>query len=298
MKHIFTLAHLSDPHLSQPRLSSLLEITNKRLLGYLSWKLRRRHEHRLSVLAALLQDLEQNAPDHTVITGDLTQIGLPDEFRQVRAWLDTAGNPEDITLIPGNHDRYIAAPYQDTLSLWHPFYQSDHGSGQFPCVRHRGPLAIIGTDSSPPTAPFLATGEVGDGQCQRLAERLYSSRSRFRVMLIHHPPHPEATQHRKRLIDTERVIRVLQSHGCGMVLHGHSHHWQLHWLAGPKAPIPVLGVPSASAIGRRRGYRARYHLYRFHPGAGRWRIEVEIRGFNTDTNSFSHEGCFELVTPG
>ncbi len=298
MKPVFCLAHLSDPHLSQPRLATPLDIANKRVLGYLSWNLRRRHEHRASVLAALCRDIEKHSPDHTVITGDLTQIGLPDEFRQVRAWLENLGSPEDITLIPGNHDRYVAAPSQDTLSLWRPYYQSDQRGDDFPSLRIRGPLAIIGTNSSPPTAPFLATGEIGPDQCQRLAERLHSSRDRFRVMLIHHPPHPEATKRRKRLIDAARVVQVLKSHGCGLVLHGHSHHWQLHWLPGPHCPIPLIGVPSASAVGRRRGYRARYHLYRFHPGAEKWRIEVEIRGFDPEENGFIQEGRFDLASPG
>ncbi len=295
MQSVFCLAHLSDPHLTQPRFTNPLDIANKRLLGYLSWNLRRRHEHRPEVLAALVQDLGEQAPHHTVITGDLTQIGLPDEFDQSLQWLAGIGSPEDITVVPGNHDRYVATQGADPLSVWRPYCQSEPGRLAFPFVRKRGPLAIIGLDSAPATAPFLATGAVGAEQCQRLAECLDATREQFQVVLIHHPPHPEAIKHRKRLVDAKRLNQVLKRHGCGLVLHGHSHHWQLHWLPGPDAPIPVVGVPSASAWGRKRGYRARYHLYRFHPSGDSWRIEVEIRGFDPREYRFIHEGHFELT---
>ena len=42
---MFTLAHLSDPHLAplpKPRLSELL---NKRITGYINWRRRRRFIH-------------------------------------------------------------------------------------------------------------------------------------------------------------------------------------------------------------------------------------------------------------
>jgi len=297
MKPAYCLAHLSDLHLTQPH-PHLQDLASKRLLGYLSWQLKRRHEHRSSVLAALTRDLAAQPVDHVVLTGDLTQIGLPDEFRQVRDWLETLGRPENVTLIPGNHDRYVSTADKHTMALWRPYYQSDDGGHHFPCVRERGPTALIGVDSAPPTAPFLATGSVGARQCRELAEVLQSERKHFRVVLIHHPPHPEAVKFRKRLVDATRVSEVLYRHGCGLVLHGHSHQWQLHWLSGPYAPIPTLGVPSASALGHKQGYRARYHCYRISRTGDRWRVGVEIRGFRPDQDKFVHEGRFELETRG
>jgi 3',5'-cyclic AMP phosphodiesterase CpdA len=59
-------------------------LLGKRALGWLSWKLRRRHAHRSEVLEALIADLRKTAPDHVAVTGDLTNVSLEDEFGAAR----------------------------------------------------------------------------------------------------------------------------------------------------------------------------------------------------------------------
>lgn len=77
-KRPFVLAHFSDPHLSTlAGVITLRHLLNKRLLGFLSWYRRRRHIHSPRILDALLADLADTAPDHIVVTGDLTNWGCP-----------------------------------------------------------------------------------------------------------------------------------------------------------------------------------------------------------------------------
>ena len=47
---MFTLAHIADPHVAPLPQPSLGELTSKRLLGYLSWSVRRKHVHTRAVL--------------------------------------------------------------------------------------------------------------------------------------------------------------------------------------------------------------------------------------------------------
>ena len=80
-----------------------------------------------------------------LISGDLTHVGLPDEFRQAQRWLESLGKPEDIAVIPGNHDALVATPWQDTLALWEGYLASDTDSEDiWPSVRVRGDLVFIG----------------------------------------------------------------------------------------------------------------------------------------------------------
>ena len=107
---MFTLAHLSDPHLAplpQPRWSELI---GKRITGYINWQRRRRFIHDAGTLDKIVADLKTQAPDHIAVTGDLTNIALPDEFVRGRAWLQGLGAPADVTVIPGNHDAYVRGP--------------------------------------------------------------------------------------------------------------------------------------------------------------------------------------------
>ena len=93
----FVLAHISDLHLSTLKDVHPGHLLDKRLLGYLSWRLRRRHEHRGEVLDALRADLHGSRPDHVAVTGDLTHVGLPQEFREAAAWLARPGiTPSDL----------------------------------------------------------------------------------------------------------------------------------------------------------------------------------------------------------
>lgn len=60
-------AHLSDPHLTSLQGVRWRQLMNKRMLGYLSWRRKRRAEHRGEVLDALLEDLQHTRPEHLVL---------------------------------------------------------------------------------------------------------------------------------------------------------------------------------------------------------------------------------------
>ena len=121
----FTLAHVSDWHGTPPVGASLRELMGKRLYGWLSWKLRRARVHRPEVLASLFSDLAEQAPDHVAITGDLTNVSLPGEFRAAAAMLSELGSPAEVSLVPGNHDAYVHVSAEQGWDQWAGFMVSD-----------------------------------------------------------------------------------------------------------------------------------------------------------------------------
>ena len=183
---MYTIAHLSDVHLPLPPSPGVTALLNKRLLGYLSWRLRRSRIHLLEILDTLVEDLRSQAPDHVAVTGDLVNISLPAEFVQAAEWLPGLGSPDRVTVIPGNHDAYIAVPWARSWSLWAPYMASETANGvaipptgfdDFPLVRRRGPVAIVGLSSALPTSPGLATGKLGPRQLAALVDRLGGTRA-------------------------------------------------------------------------------------------------------------------------
>ena len=298
MNGIFRVAHLSDLHLTSLVDVKIRDLLNKRALGYLSWQLRRRHEHAPEILAALLHDLREQALDHIVITGDLTQIGLPGEFQQARQWLETLGSPTDVTVVPGNHDAYVRTPWTDTFALWTPYMASDPGlqTGEqqvpdrtlFPSVRVRGHAVLIGVTSAHPAAPFFATGSLGAAQMDRLGDILDLTRRQglFRILLIHHPPMAAMIAWRKRLTDEAALRALLARHGVEMILHGHTHRSSVVYLPEVRGNIPVIGVPSASARGRKPEQRAGYHVYEVRPSSYGWEVRTSSRGYSLVDHCF------------
>ena len=293
---MFTLAHLSDPHLAplpEPRWS---ELFGKRITGYINWRRKRRFVHDPAVLAKIVADMQAHAPDHIAVTGDIANIALPEEFRRGRDWLESLGSARDVTFVPGNHDIYVQEAAAYATRQWGAFMSDDDGVGGFPFVRRRGPVVLIGVSSGVPTAPFLATGWIGTQQLAALAAILNDLKNEnlFRVVLIHHPPVSAAGRH-KRLLDAPVLLRVIAAHGADLVLHGHDHVNMLNWLDGPNGTkVPAVGVPSASAAPGTGKDAADYHLYRIAGAPGAWQCELISRGIGAD-GEVVEEKRFSLV---
>jgi 3',5'-cyclic AMP phosphodiesterase CpdA len=279
---MFTLAHISDIHLAplpRPRLHHLL---SKRVLGYANWT-RRRFRHRRDVLDRLMADLAAQGPDHIALTGDLVNIALPEEFRAARTWLEGVAGPEGITVIPGNHDAYVPGALAQTRRQWRDFMTGDHdpSSVVFPFVRHRGPIAIIGVNSARATAPFMATGHLGERQLEmlRLTLRQEHRHEKFRVVLLHHPPAPETRHRTQRLVEADAFLKVIAEEGAELVLHGHLHAGSLVYVEGKHGEVPVVGVPSASNPPGNLHAAAAFNLYHIAGKPGDFSCHMKSVGF-------------------
>jgi 3',5'-cyclic AMP phosphodiesterase CpdA len=311
MSKPFVLAHLSDPHLGPLPPPAVRELASKRIVGYINWQRGRRRVHLRDALDAVTSDLHSARPDHVAITGDLVNIALPAEFTYARRWLETLGRPADVSVVPGNHDAYVAGagPHRDLH--WLPYMASDaqaappHPPYQPPCageeflmpappeakgrrgeaeatafpyLRRRGPVALVGVSTAVPTRPFMATGRLGESQIARMAKMLGALRTEglFRIVMIHHPPVPAA--HHKCLIDAVAFQRALVDVGAELIIHGHDHAHSLIWIGGKGARVPVIGVPSASASANAKKRAGAYNLYLIGGRPGVWTCEVVSRG--------------------
>lgn len=293
---MITVAHLSDPHVPSPLALAPRDLLNKRLFGYVNWIMRRRHVHRQAVLDLLVADLAQQRPDHIAVTGDLANLSLPSEFPAVGRWLQQLGSPHSVSIVPGNHDAYVRLP--GALALWpewRAYMSSDDAAAGFPYLRRRGALAIIGLSTAIPTAPGVSAGRVGAGQLRRLRSLLDDLRGEplFRLVLLHHPPLATTTVRRKGLRDAAALRTVLAESGAEMVLHGHDHRFRNRQIDGADGLIPVIGVPSASAVAKDGRPAACYHLYRIAPAPDGWRVDVCSRRLDAAHGRF--DGAFQFA---
>jgi 3',5'-cyclic AMP phosphodiesterase CpdA len=277
----FTLAHLSDPHLPPLPSLRLRDLAGKRALGYLNWKRNRQKVHQPDVLDALVADMRAQRPDHIAVTGDLVNLALETEFAPARAWLESVGASDRVTVIPGNHDVYVRATQHRFAQAWGHYLGGDDAGGvTFPSLRRRGPLALISGSSAVPTPPLMATGRLGRTQLDALGRVLarLSGEQVFRVLLIHHPLRSDSRM--KRLTDSSELQALLKQHGVELILHGHDHVHSTIWIDGPKGSIPAVGVPSASAVAHGRYPAAAYNLFSVERDGAAWRCEQTIRGID------------------
>ncbi|MGI9436554.1 MAG: metallophosphoesterase family protein, partial [Geminicoccaceae bacterium] len=259
------LAHLSDPHLPLPANVDWRDLMNKRVTGYVSWRRHRRAVHDPKVLVALNADLQALDPDHTVVTGDLTNLALPAEFDRAMTWLADLGSPEKVSVIPGNHDAYIDMPWSQAFGRLAPYMAQDecHAATEaalFPFVRKIDKIAIVGVSSAVPTRWFSAAGKIGHVQLAKLKRMLHDlgADGFFRVVLVHHPPINGSARVPKQLRDGAGFRKVIADAGAELVLHGHNHRFDQGETKTPLGSAPVIGVSSASARPRHGNNAAAY----------------------------------------
>src|SRR3981189_3645933 len=225
---MFTLAHLSDPHLPMPT-ARAGQLLNKRATGYLNWWRHRVHLHVPEALAGIVADIKAEQPDHIALTGDLVNISLPTEFSRAAQWLAALGGPHDVTVIPGNHDVYVATAWPQSLGLWGAYIagRAPPPATAFdvsPTLRGRGPVALVGLSSGVPKPPLFATGTLGEAQIAN-AERMLAALGReglCRLVRIHNPPLTTESRF-KRLTDAAAFQAMIRRVGCELVVHGHNH---------------------------------------------------------------------------
>jgi 3',5'-cyclic AMP phosphodiesterase CpdA len=288
MKFMFTLAHLTDPHLAPLPQPSARELAGKRFIGYLNWLRSRKSIHSRRVLDAIVEDMLSQSPNHIAVGGDLVNIALHQEFIEARSWLETLGTPEEVSVIPGNHDAYVNVAKSQGTELWRPYMRTHAGrskklaagSNGFPYVRRFGDIALIGLSTAVPTPPFAAWGTLDTKQLDALKRILTTlgEEQQFRIVLIHHPPLPELTKPRRCLRDATELQDLLVSAGAELVLYGHNHAHAINMLPASTGTIPVIGTPSASSCSGGANKFARYNLFRIWHQGERWRCEMTGRG--------------------
>src|SRR5688572_10373746 len=196
------VAHFSDLHVLALDGVSRLRLLNKRFTGWVNLKLKRAHKHRPAYVRAIAREITRAKIDHVVITGDLTNLALEQEFEATKQLLEDELelDAENVTVVPGNHDLYTRGALRSRrfTTFFSHYMESDLPElaaeiplGRFPVVKLRGPLAIIGMSSAVPRPPLMASGKLGQAQLNAL-ERILEHpevKKRTAVVALHHPVH-------------------------------------------------------------------------------------------------------------
>jgi 3',5'-cyclic AMP phosphodiesterase CpdA len=225
------LIHITDPHLSHLQGVQWTQLRGKRWSGFASWIKNRRKKHLPAVLAQLCDAVKSENADQILVTGDLVQIGLDSEIQQAAEWLRALGTPDQVMLVPGNHDVYAKGSETRLNQMWGDFMFAAQQQGQdapqyWPTLRKQGPLTLIGLSTASVSPLFMATGRLGGRQLQALPVLLKQAREAGQLVavLIHHPPLPGMTGWRKSLLDNTELQNILADQPPDLLFYGHLHH--------------------------------------------------------------------------
>ncbi len=277
------IAHISDIHLAPLPPVRPWDLLNKRITGYLNWKLKRGRQLCPEAGKQLLDHLVSQRADMNVVTGDLVNLALPEEMGAGAAWLKYLAPPQQACFVPGNHDAYLGKSLEISRLAYGPYATGETlDNAPYPFVRRIGQIAIIGCSSAIATPPFVAAGLFGKDQAERLAKclQILGDAGFFRIIAIHHPPNREFRHpYRKSLIGAKLFRQVVAQNGAEMVLHGHTHTSSVHSIRGPSSRVPVIGVAAASTCPGTKMDPARYNLFNIEKLGPRWSCTMREYGF-------------------
>ena len=291
------LAHCSDLHLLSLEGAGMLDFANKRWIGGLNLLMNRGRHHQTKIFEDMIRDLNEQAVDHILVTGDVTNLALDEEFRFARTLFDKLNlGPSQITVIPGNHDAYVQAGATYFKKHFHEFFGSDDAAIEtWPCIRRRGPVTIFGLSTSLQTPWFTAYGVIGDEQLARLRTALLDEKyaDSLRLVAIHHSPaEPRARSKVRGLRDRSALYKVLEECGAELILHGHEHLDLSEKLPCKGGEVPVRGIQSGSYDSGDSNLhrRARYRIYEIADSCGDGQrprvVAEELRLWEPSSNSF------------
>jgi len=207
-------------------------------------------------------------PDMVLISGDLADCGLDEEYATLRAMLDGLGLP--VYVIPGNHDRRdrLRAAFGD----W-GYLPADGAYLHY--VIDADPLRLIALDT---LSPGREHGEMDAPRLAWLDAALAAGGAKPTIIFMHHPPFAtglagmDAINCRGGAAMAEIVAAYPN---VERVLAGHCHRpIQARWAGtiGSVAPSPahqiLLDLDPASAESRIMMEPPAFHLHLWRPDVG------------------------------
>ncbi len=225
------IIHISDIHVLHLEKINIFKFLNKRLIGSFNLFFNRKKEFKTNYVEKLVTDVLSENPDHIVLTGDLTNLGLESEFKKAKEIISKLGDSSKLSIIPGNHDSYAKETVKKKFFVnyfgdW--LKSSIEVKNIFPFVKIlEDNIAIIGISTSVKTGPLFSAGKVSKEQLNQLDIILNNENVKncFKIVLIHHNLHKRNIF--KQFMSTVRnrkvLIDILTKHKVDMVLHGHRH---------------------------------------------------------------------------
>ena len=182
----------------------------------------------------VITELNQLEPDIVVCTGDLTNEGYRQEYRNWVAYQERVRAP--MVVVPGNHDARNVG-YLHFEELIGPRHWNREVRG----------VRLVGADSS---EPDLNEGQIGRERYGWIKEQ-FALPAELKVFALHHHliPVPGTGRERATVSDAGDLLEVLIESGVNIVLSGHKHVpyvWRLE-------NVYVVTAGTCSSL-RLRGY--------------------------------------------
>jgi 3',5'-cyclic AMP phosphodiesterase CpdA len=220
--HPLRIAQISDLHFAAPSFNPL-QFLSKRWLGNLNAFFSRNKIFCQERLLSLIPLLKEEKVSHLVVTGDLSTTSHPQEFIQVKNFLEKI---EDLGIsvhvLPGNHDNYTRQAY--TEKTFYNFFDSSSKTTGVSVKPLGMRFWLITLDTTLATSLISSHGYFSPAVEKHLDEILAEIPPCDKVILANHFPLFDQESPRKSLKRSDFLRSlVLKYPQITFYLHGHTH---------------------------------------------------------------------------
>lgn len=237
------IAHLTDVHMLESG-HAARAIGERMRLSFLTLGRAIDAEVHKRRFESALREAWLTRADHLVISGDLTEDGLPEQFELFAEVLaESPWSPDDVTIVPGNHDAYVDLnAFERALEGPLSAFRRTSTPGTITELRDATVVALSTTIDQHWLRAAGRVGEAARAMLERLSLR-EAKRDRPVVVAMHHPPMPWGLQLRwiEGLLDVDAVSALLGRHPNAHVLCGHIHSGGDHRVRGNEDPQIFVG---------------------------------------------------------
>jgi Icc protein len=165
---------------------------------------------------------------HVVVTGDLTEDGVPAQYELLAEVLHESGiDPRRVTLVPGNHDRY-AEPSAFEQALLGPLRPYAAASSMGEVIELGRDAWLMPISTALAQSWLRSAGRLSDSDLERIDRFAAAANRAGKLALVaqHHPPHgygPAAWNFIDGLLNAEAGKALLRAHAGLSFVHGHTH---------------------------------------------------------------------------
>lgn len=202
--------------------------------------------------AALVDELNREALDLVILSGDLTMAARESEFRRAAEFIAALDAPT--LAVPGNHD---ITPYRLPERFLAPYRRwRRHIARQIEPAWYGERAAVVGLNTARRMRLRLdwSHGSLSRGQIASLARRFrHAGPEAFRIVVAHHPFLAEETEdlsNRPRVMvkRAQDALRTFAAERVDLVTAGHLHRtYAAQWGA---SPLKGAVVAEGGAAGR------------------------------------------------
>lgn len=217
------------------------------------------------------REIVRQRPDLVILSGDFTQIGNRDEFKQAREFI--ASIPAPVFAVPGNHD---IPRFQTWLRFTDPMRRyRDYISPLVDSVFENDHCFVVGINTARPVLPHWnwANGMISAEQVDFVHRHFrHAPNDKVRIFVCHHPLVNVAGAPIDTVVwGSTDLLGVLESQAVDIVLTGHIHHASILPTESERRGPVMIGSASATSTRLRRQSNG-YNLLHIGPEA----VNIEL----------------------